>query len=173
MWLWSDVLAELGVAFVIRVKGQHQGLHRRASGASSAPCGLRAIRVAGPWAACPIVPERPQPLVGHHEPEAGAPRDSGSIWYLVANRPYAAAQAVAEYARRPGLRGRAFATRNGGWALPRRGSSRSRAWSRLFALCAMALLVVVSLASRTVVAARAQQAVGLAAAGGVAPSRTL
>jgi hypothetical protein len=69
------------------------------------------------------------------------------LWYLVANRPYPAAQAVAEYAHRPGCEA---GFRDAKWWL---GFAHARikqitAWSRLFALVAIALLVVVTLASR-------------------------
>src|SRR5215475_6309586 len=69
------------------------------------------------------------------------------IWYLVANRPYTAAQAVAEYAHRPGCEA---GFRDAKWWL---GFAQARikqitAWSRLFALFAVALLVVASLATR-------------------------
>jgi hypothetical protein len=69
------------------------------------------------------------------------------LWYLVANRPYAAAKAVAEYAHRPGCEA---GCRDAQWWL---GCAQARikamsAWSRLFAVCALALLVVASLATR-------------------------
>jgi Transposase DDE domain len=69
------------------------------------------------------------------------------IWYLVSNRPYAAPQVVSEYGRRPGCEA---GFRDAKWWL---GFAQARikhitAWSRLFALVAMALLVVVSLATR-------------------------
>ena len=69
------------------------------------------------------------------------------IWYLVANRPYTAEQAVAEYAHRPGCEA---GFRDAKWWL---GFAQARikqitAWSRLFALFAIALLVVASLATR-------------------------
>jgi hypothetical protein len=69
------------------------------------------------------------------------------LWSLVANRPYTAAQAVAEYGHRPGCEA---GFRDAKWWL---GFAQARmkqisAWSRLFALVAIALLVVVSLASR-------------------------
>jgi hypothetical protein len=69
------------------------------------------------------------------------------IWYLVANRPYAAEKAVAEYRHRPGCEA---GFRDAKWWL---GFAQARirqitAWSRLFALVAIALLVVVSLATR-------------------------
>ena len=80
------------------------------------------------------------------------------IWYLVANRPYTAAQAVAEYARRPGCEA---GFRDAKWWL---GFAQARikqikAWSRLFALVAIALLVVVTLASRLLVRRGEQAAV--------------
>ena len=69
------------------------------------------------------------------------------LWYLVANRPYTAEQAVAEYAHRPGCEA---GFREAQWWL---GFAQARskaitAWSRLLALFAIALLVVASLATR-------------------------
>jgi hypothetical protein len=69
------------------------------------------------------------------------------IWSLGANRPYPAATAVADARHRPGC---AAGFRDAKWWL---GFAQARlkqttAWSRLFALVAMALLVVVSLATR-------------------------
>jgi Transposase DDE domain len=69
------------------------------------------------------------------------------LWYLVVKRPYTAAQAVAAYAHRPGCEA---GFRDAKWWL---GFAQARikqitAWSRLFALVAIALLVVVTLASR-------------------------
>jgi hypothetical protein len=77
------------------------------------------------------------------------------FWYLVANRPYPAAQAVAEYRHRPGCEA---GFRDAKWWL---GFAQARikqiaAWSRLFALVAIALLVVVSLASRLLLRPGAQ-----------------
>jgi len=68
------------------------------------------------------------------------------IWYLVSNRSYPASQAAAEYARRPGCEA---GLRDAKWWL---GFAQARikaitAWSRLFALVAIALLVVASLAT--------------------------
>jgi len=69
---------------------------------------------------------------------------------LVAHRLYTAEQAVAEYARRPGCEA---GCREGQWWL---GCAQARskpitAGSRLFALCAIALLGVASLATRLLV----------------------
>jgi hypothetical protein len=83
--------------------------------------------------------------------------DKWGIWYLVANRPYTAAQAVAEYAHRPGCEA---GFRDAKWWL---GVAHARikqitAWSRLFALVAIALLGVVTLASRLLLRQGAQAA---------------
>jgi hypothetical protein len=69
------------------------------------------------------------------------------LWYLVANRPYTAAQAVAEYAHRPGC---AAGFRDAKWWLgfAQARIKQSTAWSRLCALFALALLVVATLATR-------------------------
>jgi hypothetical protein len=139
------VLSDLGVAFVIRVKkstkiciadtGQPLDMlrfpgttHRRSLG--------RLLYCAGnpqPWG---VTMSRKRDKHG-----------KWGLWYLVANRPYPAEQAVAEYAHRPGC---AAGCRDAKWWL---GFAHARmkqitAWSRLFALVAIALLVVVTLASR-------------------------
>jgi hypothetical protein len=74
------------------------------------------------------------------------PQGKWGLWYLVANRPYAAEQAVAEYARRPGCEA---GFRDAKWWLgfAQARIKQIRAWSRLFALFAIALLVVASLAT--------------------------
>ena len=84
-------------------------------------------------------------------------------WYLVAIRLYTAEQAVAEYAHRPGCEG---GFRDAKWWL---GFAQARikqitAWSRLFVLFAIALLVVASLATRLLLRG-GQHASRLAAAG--------
>jgi hypothetical protein len=85
-------------------------------------------------------------------------RDAQGKWrlsYLVTNRSYTAAQDVTEYARRPGCEA---GFRDAKWWL---GFAQARieqtsAWSRLFALVAMALPVVVSLPSRLLLRQDAQ-----------------
>lgn len=139
------LLTDMQVAFVIRVKKSTKvclaGVWRR----------LDTLRFAG---------NTRQRSLGHVLYRAGHPhalwvtisrkRDrqgKWGLWYLVANRPYTAAQAVAEYAQRPGCEA---GFRDAKWWL---GFAQARikqttAWSRLFALVAIALLVVVTLASR-------------------------
>jgi hypothetical protein len=69
------------------------------------------------------------------------------IWHLVSNRPYAATAAAYEYGRRFGCE---EGFRDAKWWL---GFTKARiaqikAWSRMFALFAMALLVMTSLGSK-------------------------
>jgi hypothetical protein len=139
------LLSDLGVAFVIRVKKSTKiciaGVWRR----------LDTLRFAGNTRRRSLGRLRycagnPQPLwvtMSRKRDRHG----KWGIWYVVANRPYAADQAVAEYAHRSGCEA---GFRDAKWWL---GFAQARikqitAWSRLFALVAIALLVVVTLASR-------------------------
>ena len=139
------LLTALGVAFVIRVQKSTKiciaGVWRQ----------LDRLRFAG---------NTRRRMLGHllycaSNPQAlwvtmSRKRDAHGQWgirYLVTNRPYTAAQAVAEYAHRPGCEA---GFRDAKWWL---GFAQARvkqitAWSRLFALFAMALLIVASLATR-------------------------
>ena len=139
------LLSDLGVAFVIRVKKSSKiciaGVWRR----------LDTLRFAGNTRRRSLGRLRycagnPQPLwvtMSRKRDRHG----KWGIWYVVANRPYSADQAVAEYAHRSGCEA---GFRDAKWWL---GFAQARlkqitAWSRLFALVAIALLVVVTLASR-------------------------
>jgi hypothetical protein len=139
------VLADLGVAFVIRVKKSTKiclaGVWRKLH-TLSFPGNTRR-RSLGDVLYCA---RAPQPLWVTMSRKRDANGQWG-IWYLVANRPYAAEQAVTEYRHRPGCEA---GFRDAKWWL---GFAQARikqisAWSRLFALVAIALLGVVSLASR-------------------------
>jgi Transposase DDE domain len=77
------------------------------------------------------------------------------LWYLVANRPSTAEQAVAEYAHRPGCEA-GFRDAKWWWGFAQARIKAITAWSRLFALVAIALLVVVTLASRLLLRQGAQ-----------------
>ena len=139
------LLSTLGVAFVIRVKKSTKiclaGVWRR----------LDTLRFAGNTRRHPLgrllyCASHPQALWVTMSRQRDAQGKWG-IWYLVANRPYPAAQAVDEYRHRSGCEA---GFRDAKWWL---GFAQARikqiaAWSRLFALVAIALLVVVSLASR-------------------------
>ena len=140
-----SLLAELGVAFVIRVKRstkvQIDGTWQR----------LSTLRFPGntrrrALGRLPYCARSPQPLWVTMSRKRDATGKWG-IWYLVANRPYAASPAVAEDAHRPGCEA---GFRDVKWWL---GFAQARikaitAWARLFALFAIALLVVASLATR-------------------------
>jgi Transposase DDE domain len=147
------LLTDLRVAFVIRVKKSTKicmaGVWRP----------LDTLRFAGHTRRRPLgyllyCASNPQPLwvtMSRKRDRQG----TWGIWYLVANRPYTAAQAVAEYAHRPGCEA---GFRDAQWWL---GFAHARikritAWSRLFALVAIALLVVVTLASRLLLRQGAQ-----------------
>lgn len=139
------LLTELRVAFVIRVK--------KSTKVCSAGVWykLQTLRFGGNTrrraVGCLLYCARsPQPLWLTMSRKRDAQGKWG-LWYLVTNRPYTAEQAVAEYAHRAGCEA---GFRDAKWWL---GFAQARikqisAWSRLFALVAIALLVVVSLASR-------------------------
>ena len=140
-----SLLAELGVAFIIRVKGSTKvwldGTWQQLSTLRFP--GNTCRRALGRLDYCARSPQALWVTMSRKRDAHG----KWGIWYLVANRPYAAAQAVAEYARRSGCEA---GFRDAKWWL---GFAQARiqaitAWSRLFALVAIALLVVVSLATR-------------------------
>jgi len=139
------LLSDLRVAFVIRVKKSPKvcvaGAWRRLDTLRFA--GNTRRRTLGRLLYCA---RNPHPLWVTMSRKRDAHGHWG-VWYLVANRPYPAAQAVAEYAHRPGCEA---GFRDAKWWLgfAQARIKQIRAWSRLFALVAIALLVVVSLATR-------------------------
>jgi hypothetical protein len=147
------LLTDLKVAFVIRVKKSTKiciaGVWRP----------LDTLRLAGNTRRRQLghllyCASNPQPLWVTMSRKRDAHGKWG-LWYLVANRPSTAEQAVAEYAHRPGCEA---GFRDAKWWL---GFAQARlkaitAWSRLFALVAIALLVVVTLASRLLLRQGAQ-----------------
>ncbi len=139
------LLTALGVAFVIRVKKSTKicssGVWRRLDTLRFA--GNTRRRGLGRLLYCAGNPQSLWVTMSRKRDRQG----KWGLWYLVANRPYRAEQAVAEYAHRPGCEA---GFRDTKWWL---GFAQARikqitAWSRLFALYAIALLVVVSLATR-------------------------
>jgi hypothetical protein len=143
-----DVLTELGVEFIIRVKGstkvcvqgQWRHLHTRPF------VGNTRQRNLGRLAYCESAPHRLWVTLSRARDAKG----QWEIWYLISNRPRRAQATAAEYARRFGCE-QGF--RDAKWEL---GFAQARirdihAWSRLFALFALALLVVVSLAAKLLV----------------------
>jgi Transposase DDE domain len=139
------LLTELRVAFVIRVKKSTKvciaGVWRKLNTLHFA--GNTRRRALGRLLYCA---ENPQPLWITMSRKRDTHGKWG-LWYLVANRPYTAERAVAEYAHRPGCEA---GFRDAKWWLgfAQARVQQIRAWSRLFALVAIALLVVASLATR-------------------------
>jgi len=147
------LLTDLGVAFVIRVKKSTKiclaGVWRPLDTLRFA--GNTRRRTLGHLLYCASNPQALWVTMSRKRDRHG----QWGLWYLVANRPYTAEQAVAEYAHRPGCEA---GFRDAKWWL---GFARARikqitAWSRLFALVAIALLVVVTLASRLLLRQGAQ-----------------
>jgi Transposase DDE domain len=138
-----EVLTELGVAFIIRVKGStkvsYQGQWRNLH---TLPfVGHTRQRNLGHLAYCESAPHRLWVTMSRARDRNG----QWETWYLISNRPRRAQATVVEYARRFGCE-QGF--RDAKWEL---GFAQARiqdihAWSRLFALFALALLAVVSLA---------------------------
>jgi hypothetical protein len=137
-----EVLTVLGVEFIIRVKGrtkvcwqgQWRSLHTLPF------VGNARQRNLGHLAYCESAPHRLWVTMSRARDATG----QWELWYLISNRARRAQATAAEYARRFGCE-QGF--RDAKWEL---GFAQARlkaikAWSRLFALFALALLVVVSL----------------------------
>jgi hypothetical protein len=138
-----DGLTELGVEFVIRVKGSTkvslQGQWRKLNTLSFA--GNTRQRNLGRLAYCEHAPHLLWMTMSRARDRTG----QWDTWYLIANRFRRAQATTAEYARRFGCE---EGFRDAKWELgfARARITQTQAWSRLFALFALALLVVVSLA---------------------------
>jgi Transposase DDE domain len=138
-----EVLTALGMEFIIRVKGSTkvcvQGQWRHLHSLSFV--GNARQRNLGRLAYCESAPHRLWVTLSRARDATG----QWELWYLISNQPRRAQATAAEYARRFGCE-QGF--RDTKWEL---GFAQARiqhihAWSRLFALFALALLVVVSLA---------------------------
>ncbi len=139
------LLSQLGVTCIIRVKA---GTHVYVQGK---------WRTLGQWrfrgnarhrsfGALPYCESCPQRL-WVSKSRARDAKGNWGMWHLVSKRSYAALAAVNEYRRRFGCEeGLRDATGWLGFAKAR--MAQIKAWSRMFALCAMALLVMTSLGSK-------------------------
>ena len=137
-----DVLTARGVDFIIRVKGSTKVCFQRQwrSLGTLGFMGNARQRNLGRLAYCESAPHRLWVTLSRVRNASG----QWEIWYLISNRPSRAQATATEYARRFGCE-QGF--RDAKWEL---GFAQARikhcpAWSRLFALFALALLVVVSL----------------------------
>jgi hypothetical protein len=143
-----EVLTALGVEFIIRVKGStkvcRQGQWRQLQTLGFA--GNTRRQNLGRLAYCESAPQRLWVTMSRARDRQG----QWETWYLISNRSRRAYATATEYARRFGCE-QGF--RDAKWEL---GFAQARikqikAWSRLFALFALALLVVVSLALKLLV----------------------
>jgi len=144
-----SLLNELGMAFIIRVKaGTHvyvQGQWRKLGQLK-----FRRHERHRSFGALPYCERCPQAL-WVSKSRARDRNGNWGIWHLVANRPYDARKAAQEYGRRFGCE---EGFRDAKWWL---GFAKARiaqikAWSRMFALFAIALLVMTSLGSQLLLA---------------------
>jgi DDE family transposase len=140
-----DLLQDLGVAFIIRVKRRTMvyldGLWRHLGTLRFR--GNSRHRSFGHVLYCRREPHAVWLTMSRARDKKG----NWGIWYLVSNRPYAAAKAAVEYSHRGGCEA---GFRDAKWYL---GFAQARiqciqAWSRLFALCAIALMIVATVATR-------------------------
>lgn len=140
-----DVLTELRVPFILRVKGGTKvAWQGRWRALQTVPFVSNARqRNLGRVAYCESLPHRLWVTLSRVRTAKGA----WEIWYLISNRGRRAQATAAEYARRFGCeQGFRDAKWELGFAQAR--IQNIRAWSRLFALFALALLVVVSLGGK-------------------------
>jgi len=144
-----SLLKELGVAFIIRVKA---GTHVFFQGKW---CKLGQLKFRRhehhrSFGALPYCESCPQPL-WVSKSRARDRKGNWGIWHLVANRPYGARKAAQEYGRRFGCE---EGFRDAKWWLgfAKARMAQIKAWSRMFALFAIALLVMTSLGSQLLLA---------------------
>jgi hypothetical protein len=143
------LLSQLGVTFIIRVKaGTHvafQGKWRKLGQLRFR--GHERHRSFGALLYCERCPQR----VWVSKSRARDAKGHWGLWHVVSNRPYAAPAAANEYGHRFGCE---EGFRDAKWWL---GFAKARiaqinAWSRMFALFAIALLVMTSLGSKLLLA---------------------
>lgn len=137
-----DVLTALGVEFILRVKGTTkvcvQGYWRKLTTLGFA--GNTRRRTLGRLAYCESAPHRLWVTLSRARNRQG----QWEVWFLISNRCRRAKVTAQEYARRFGCE---EGFRDAKWELgfAQARIAQTQAWARLFALFALALLVVVSL----------------------------
>lgn len=143
------LLRQLGVPFIIRVKA---GTHVAFQGkwCKVGPLRFRGNerhRSFGAFLYCESCPQR----LGVSKSRARDSKGNWGMWHLVSNRPYAAAAAANEYGHRFGCE---EGFRDAKWWLgfAKARMTQIKAWSRMFALFAIALLVMTSLGSKLLLA---------------------
>ena len=143
------LLSQLGVTFIIRVKAgtpvAFQGKWR-----TLGPLRFRGHERHRSFGALPYCESCPQGL-WVSKSRARDAKGTWGLWHVVSNRPYAAPAAANEYGHRFGCEA---GFRDAKWWLgfAKARMAQIKAWSRLFALFAMALLVLTSLGSQRLLA---------------------
>jgi Transposase DDE domain len=143
------LLSQLGVAFIIRVKaGTH--VYFRGKWRTLGPWRFRGHERHRSFGALPYCESCPQRL-GVSKSRARDAQGNWGMWHVVSNRSYAAPAAANAYGHRFGCEEGFRATK---WWLgfAKARIAPSKAWSRMFALFAIALLVLTSLGSKLLLA---------------------
>src|SRR5215510_4329593 len=144
-----SLLNEWGLAFILRVKaGPHVSV--QGQGRTWGQRTLRRHERHRSFGALPYGERCPQ-AVWVSKSRARARNGNGGMWHVVANRPDDAHKAAQEYGRRCGCE-EGFRDAKGWWGFAKARMAQSKAWSRLFALFALALLVMTSLGSKLLLA---------------------
>src|ERR671932_114959 len=143
------LLSQLGITFIIRVKA---GTHVSFRGKW---CKLGQLRFRGherhrSFGALPYCESCPQRL-WVSKSRARDAKGHWGIWHLVSNRPLAAPAAANEYGHRFGCE-EGFRDTKWWLGFAKARIAQIKAWSRMFALFAMALLVMTSLGSKLLLA---------------------
>src|SRR6267378_1093118 len=143
------LLSQLGITFIIRVKAG-SNVSFQGKWCKLGKLGFRGNerhRSFGALAYCESCPQR----LWVSKSRARDSKGNWGIWHLVSNRPSAANAAAHEYGRRFGCE---EGFRDAKWWLgfAKARMAQIKAWSRMFALFAMALLVMTSLGSKLLLA---------------------
>lgn len=138
---------QLGVAFIIRVKAGPQ-VSFQGTGCKVGQRTLRRHEHHRSFGALPSCERCPQRF-WVSKSRARERNGHWGMWHVVANRPYGAPKAAQEYGRRFGCEA---GFRDAKWWLgfAKARMAQIKAWSRMFALFAIALLVMTSLGSHLV-----------------------
>ena len=140
-----SLLNELGITFIMRVKA---GTHVYFQG-KWCQLGQRTFRRHEHHRSFGALPycERCPHLLWVSKSRARDRNGNWGIGHLVANRPYGACTAAQEYGRRFGCE-EGFRDAKWWWGFAKARMAQLKAWSRMFALFAIALLVMTSLGSQ-------------------------
>src|SRR5499433_2816175 len=145
------LLNQLGITFIIRVKaGTH--VYFRGKWLKLGQMRFRGHERHRSFGALPYCESCPQRL-WVSKSRARDAKGNWGLWHLVSNRPYAAPAAANEYGHRFGCE-EGFRDTKWWLGFAKARIAQIKAWSRMFALFAIALLVITSLGSKLLLAHR-------------------